>query len=173
MGPGAGVRVGVGRGAETEGLGSRSRWRKPPEELLGVSWVSAGRQEEKQVRMNVASILGALTPRNCTLQGHDGKLRTHRHGSSEDSQCWTGDSLGIVADGPLAFQLDGGAMGVMSKYSRWSAEAALHPKAGGAGPSAVVPTAGPALLPAPGEAPLPPSARVLDVLRGIAEPCRF
>lgn len=33
-----------------------------------------------------------------------------------DSQCWTGDSLGIVAGGPLAFTLDGGAMWVMSKY---------------------------------------------------------
>lgn len=68
-----------------EGSGSCCRWRKPPEELLGVSWVSAGRREEKQVRMNAASSLGVLTPRNCTLQGHDGKLRTHRHGSSKDS----------------------------------------------------------------------------------------
>lgn len=33
-----------------------------------------------------------------------------------DSQCWTGDSLSIMAGGLLSFGLDGGAMWVMSKY---------------------------------------------------------
>lgn len=42
--------------AAAAGGGSQLTRVKPPEELLGVPWVSAGRREEKQVRMNVVPL---------------------------------------------------------------------------------------------------------------------
>jgi len=42
--------------AVAAGGGSQLRLVKPPEELLGVPWVSAGRREEKQVRMSGAPL---------------------------------------------------------------------------------------------------------------------